>query len=68
MVYRQVRRRARACSASQRPRLPWTTKIERPGVMDLITQEVISDSVMLSLLALARYEEASRRGKDGLRR
>ena len=34
--------------------IPWTTKIERPGVMDLITPEEVNKKLHAVLLALAR--------------
>ena len=34
--------------------LPWTTKIERPGVMDLITPDDVTKKLHSVLLALAR--------------
>ena len=34
--------------------LPWTTKIERPGVMDLITPDDVIKKLHSVLLALAR--------------
>jgi len=36
------------------PQLPWTTKIEKPGVMDLITPEDVIKKLHSVLLALAR--------------
>jgi heptosyltransferase I len=35
-------------------KLPWTTKIERPGVMDLITPEDVIKKLHAVLLAQAR--------------
>jgi heptosyltransferase I len=34
--------------------LPWPTKIERPGVMDLITPDEVTKKLHSLLLALAR--------------
>lgn len=35
-------------------RLPWTTKIERPGVMDLITPDEVNRKLQAVLMALAK--------------
>ena len=36
--------------------LPWTTKIEKPGVMDLITPDEVNKKIHSVLIALARRE------------
>ncbi|MET0536029.1 MAG: ADP-heptose--LPS heptosyltransferase, partial [Steroidobacter sp.] len=37
--------------------LPWTTKIERPGVMDLITPDDVIKKLHSLLLSLARAKK-----------
>ena len=55
MVRRQVRRSPPAgCYGKPASELPWTTKIERPGVMDLITPDEVIQKLHSVLLALAR--------------
>jgi heptosyltransferase I len=49
--YDVAARRLLGRSAAQ---IPWTTKIEKPGVMDLITPEDVTRKLHSVLLALAR--------------
>lgn len=49
--YDVAARRLLGCPA---PQLPWTTKIEKPGVMDLITPEDVMKKLHAVLLTLAR--------------
>ncbi len=57
VVRRQVRPRRAPLLGKPAAEIPWTTKIERPGVMDLITPDDVIKKMHALLLSLARHKK-----------